>query len=138
LLKGAEYDPANPEPYRLLSNLYNNQKKFDEATKAGAKANELMAASGGGGATHVDAEPGHHFLERRQVPGSQGAVRAGREGGPEKSLTRSTGSASRPTTSRRRVREISRTPRARCPSTLKLAPKGEYAEVAKALLATIK
>ena len=65
-LKGVEYDPANPEPYRQLANLYNDQRKFDEATKMSAKANELTGASGGGGDADLAAEPGHHLLERRQ------------------------------------------------------------------------
>ena len=45
-LQAIEFDPKMPEPYLALANLYNDMKKFDEATKMVAKANELMAASG--------------------------------------------------------------------------------------------
>jgi tetratricopeptide (TPR) repeat protein len=46
-LKAIEIDPAQPSPYAALATIYNEQKKFDEATKMGAKATELMGASGG-------------------------------------------------------------------------------------------
>jgi len=45
-LQAIEFDPKMPEPYLALANLYNDMKKFEEATKMVAKANELMAASG--------------------------------------------------------------------------------------------
>jgi tetratricopeptide (TPR) repeat protein len=46
-LKAIEIDPAQPTPYAALATIYNEQKKFDEATKMGAKATELLGASGG-------------------------------------------------------------------------------------------
>ena len=48
-LKAIEIDPKDAAPYSALANLYNAQRKFDEATKMSAKANELMGAAGGGG-----------------------------------------------------------------------------------------
>ncbi len=45
-LKAIEIDPAPPAPYSALQTIYNGQRKFDEATKMGNKANELLAASG--------------------------------------------------------------------------------------------
>jgi tetratricopeptide (TPR) repeat protein len=45
-LKAIEIDPAQPSPYAALATIYNEQKKFDEATKMGTKATELMGASG--------------------------------------------------------------------------------------------
>ena len=50
-LKAIEIDPAQASPYAALATIYNEQKKFDEATKMGAKATELMSASGGTDAT---------------------------------------------------------------------------------------
>ena len=48
-LKSIELDPTKPQPYAALATIYNSQKKFDEAGKMGAKANELSEAAGGGG-----------------------------------------------------------------------------------------
>lgn len=45
-LKAIEIDPAQPSPYAALATIYNEQKKFDEATKMSTKATELMGASG--------------------------------------------------------------------------------------------
>jgi tetratricopeptide (TPR) repeat protein len=45
-LKAIEVDATQPSPYAALATIYNEQKKFDEATKMGAKAAELMGASG--------------------------------------------------------------------------------------------
>ena len=50
-LKAIEIDPAQASPYAALATIYNEQKKYDEATKMGAKATELMGASGGGDPT---------------------------------------------------------------------------------------
>lgn len=44
--KAIEADPTKADPYSQLAALYNGQKKFDEATTMGAKATELMSASG--------------------------------------------------------------------------------------------
>jgi Flp pilus assembly protein TadD len=46
-LKSIEVDPAQPGPYAALATIYNEQRKFDEATKMSAKATELQGASGG-------------------------------------------------------------------------------------------
>ena len=48
-LKSIELDPAKPQPYAALATVYNAQKKFDDANKMGAKANQLSDAAGGGG-----------------------------------------------------------------------------------------
>ena len=48
-LKAIQMDPSKPAPYASLATIYNGQKKFDEAGKMSAKANELAEAGGGGG-----------------------------------------------------------------------------------------
>jgi len=138
LLKGVEYDPAHPEPYRLLANLYNNQRKFDEATKMNAKANELMAASGGGGG---DADS---FLNQGKIFWNAGKIAEAKaefaksvKVDPKKAeahywlglTTFSLASTGQGTLAD-----------AKGPLSeyLKLEPKGEYAEIAKSLLAQIK
>jgi tetratricopeptide (TPR) repeat protein len=45
-LKAIEADPGKPGPYNALASLYNEQRKFEEATKMSAKATELMGAAG--------------------------------------------------------------------------------------------
>ncbi len=45
-LKSIEIDPAQPGPYAALATIYNEQRKYDEATKMGAKAAELLGATG--------------------------------------------------------------------------------------------
>ena len=45
-----EINPSSAEAYMGLANVYNVQKKFDQATEAGAQAQKLLAAAPGGGA----------------------------------------------------------------------------------------
>jgi tetratricopeptide (TPR) repeat protein len=52
-LKSVELDPSKPQAYAALATVYNAQKKFDEANKMSAKANELSEAAGGGDASSV-------------------------------------------------------------------------------------
>jgi tetratricopeptide (TPR) repeat protein len=47
--KAIDLDPKLPDPYSALAVLYNTQKKFDEATKMSEKANELLGSSATGG-----------------------------------------------------------------------------------------
>jgi tetratricopeptide (TPR) repeat protein len=49
-LQSIEYDPGTVDAYKALATIYNGQKKFEEAAAMGAKANDLMAATGGGDA----------------------------------------------------------------------------------------
>lgn len=41
-------DPNLPDPYAALATLYNETQRFDDAAKMASKANELVAAKGGG------------------------------------------------------------------------------------------
>jgi Flp pilus assembly protein TadD len=51
--KAIEVDPAGVDAYAALASLFNRQKKFDEAAKMSAKANELREAAGEGSAADV-------------------------------------------------------------------------------------
>lgn len=137
LLKGTQYDPANPEPYRLLANLYNNQKKFDEATKAGAKANELMGASGGGGDATSLLNQGIIFWNAGKYPEAKAEFAKAVKADPKKADAQYWLGLS---TYNLAASGNGSLADAKGPLSeyLKLEPKGEYAEVAKALLATIK
>jgi tetratricopeptide (TPR) repeat protein len=48
-LSAIKIDDQNPEAYNALTNIYNSQRKFDEAAKMSAKFNAIAASSGGGG-----------------------------------------------------------------------------------------
>ena len=53
--KAAELKPDAPEPYRALRDMYNTQKKFDEAAKMAEEANKRGGSlSGGGGGSAPD------------------------------------------------------------------------------------
>jgi TolA-binding protein len=45
-LKAIEVDPAKPGPYNSLAAMYNEQRRFEDATKMSTKAAELMGAAG--------------------------------------------------------------------------------------------
>jgi Flp pilus assembly protein TadD len=45
-LKAIEIDPAMPGPYNALAAIYNEQRRFEEATKMSTKATELMGTAG--------------------------------------------------------------------------------------------
>ena len=137
LKKGAEYDPASPEPYRLMANLYNNQKKFDEAAKASAKANELTAASGGGTDAVSLLNQGIIFWNAGKYPEAKAQFAAAVKADPKKADAQYWLGLS---TYNLAASGQGNLADAKAPLSeyLKLEPKGEYAEVAKALLATIK
>jgi tetratricopeptide (TPR) repeat protein len=48
-LAAIKLDDQNSEAYNALTNIYNAQRKFDEAAKMSAKFNSIAASSGGGG-----------------------------------------------------------------------------------------
>jgi Flp pilus assembly protein TadD len=47
--KAIELDPTLADPYSALAEIYNEQKKFDDAAKMSQKANELLGATATGG-----------------------------------------------------------------------------------------
>ena len=65
--KAIEIDPAQPDSYAGLASLYNTQQKFDEATKMSNKAIELMAAAPGGGDPAVVYNQGVIFWNQGKV-----------------------------------------------------------------------
>jgi len=65
--KGIEIDPAQPDSYAGLASLYNTQQKYDDATKMSNKAMELMAAAPGGGDPAVVYNQGVIFWNQGKV-----------------------------------------------------------------------
>ena len=55
LKKSIELKPTSPDPYNGLANVYNAQKKFDDALAMNAKATELAGTTGGTGGGGAEA-----------------------------------------------------------------------------------
>jgi tetratricopeptide (TPR) repeat protein len=55
LKKAIELKPTNPDPYNGLANVYNAQKKFDDALAMNQKATELASTTGGAGGGSAEA-----------------------------------------------------------------------------------
>lgn len=65
--KGIEIDPAQPDSYAGLASLFNTQQKFEDATKMSNKAMELMSAAPGGGDPAVIYNQGVIFWNQGKV-----------------------------------------------------------------------
>ena len=84
--KAMEMKPDAPEPYRVLRDIYNNQKKFDEAANDGRRGDEAHAGRHGwrrGRQRRRPVQPGGDLLERQQVRRSQDRTEPGPRGRPE-------------------------------------------------------
>ena len=87
--------PDYAEAYNGLANVYNAQRKFDEAAAASAKANELTAVRARrprGRQRRLALQPGRHPLEFRQDSGCEEDVRAGDRGECRTTPSRTTSS----------------------------------------------
>jgi hypothetical protein len=68
----------------VLRDIYNNQKKFDDAANMAAERQKRTPATpGGAGANAADLQPGRDVLERQQACRSQDGARRGPPGRPE-------------------------------------------------------
>jgi tetratricopeptide (TPR) repeat protein len=129
-LKALEIDPNHADTYTALSSLYNSQKKFDEATKMSAKASEL-AGPGGGDANSIFNQ-GIILWNQSKIPEAKALFQKAVELDPKHAeahywLGMSWVNEGKLTESKKDFEEY-----------LKLAPTGQYADTAKAILATIK
>jgi tetratricopeptide (TPR) repeat protein len=141
-LKAIEVDPALRDPYMQLASLYNGQRKFDEAAKMSAKANELAsagggAAGGGGGdiaslynAGIIDWNAGKY--EEARADFSKAVKLDPKHANSQYYLGMAIFNLA---SSGKATMSDAKAP---LQEYLKLAPTGEFAEVAKAILATIK
>lgn len=140
-LKAIELDPALRDPYTQLASLYNGQRKFDEAAKMSAKANELAgsggAAGGGGGdVTSLYNEGIINWNAGKYEEARDSFARAVKADPKHANSQYYLGMAIINLSSSGKAKMAD----AKAPfqEYLKLAPTGEYADVAKAMLATIK
>ena len=125
-------DATLPGPYNALATLYNQQKKFAEAEKMSTKAAELAGAGGAGGDANAVFNTGIIFWNQSKIPEAQAAFEKAAKLDPKLADAHYwLGMA---------LVNQGKLPEAKAPFTeyLKLAPTGQYAETAKAILATIK
>lgn len=67
-LKSIEIDEKQAGPYAALASIYNEQRKFDEATKMSAKATELQGAAGAGGDPNTIFNQGVIYWNQGKIP----------------------------------------------------------------------
>jgi tetratricopeptide (TPR) repeat protein len=136
-LKAIELDAKDPAPYAALANLYNSQRKFDEAAKMSAKANELLGAAGGGGSAQAVYNQGVILWNAGKAQEARDAFAEAVKLDPKLAdahfrlglaiFSLAGGAGAEAAKARGPLEEY-----------LKLAPAGEHAETAKGLLAAIK
>ena len=130
-LKGLSIDPKMAGPYSALATIYNQQRKLDEAAKMSAKAAELLESSGGADAATLY-NTGIIFWN--QGKGAEAQVQF------EKAIKIDPKMAEAHFYLGMSFVNQGKLPEAKGPlqEYLKLAPTGPNADMAKAILATIK
>jgi tetratricopeptide (TPR) repeat protein len=131
--KAIELDPKLPDPYSNLAILYNAQKKFDEAGAMSQKAADLMSTSATGGDPAVVFNQGIIFW-------NQGGKSAEAKAQFEKAIQLDPKMADAHYWLGMANLNMGKIPEAIKPfeEYLKLAPTGQYAETATAILKQIK
>jgi tetratricopeptide (TPR) repeat protein len=131
-LKAIELDEKNVDSYNALATLYNEQKKFEQASKMGAKANELMTASGAAADPIAIYNQGVILWNQGKAPEAVAQFQKAVSANPKYAdaqymLGLSLFSSGKGAEAKAPLEEY-----------LKLAPTGKDAETAKQLLAAIK
>lgn len=131
-LKAIEIDPAQAGVYNALASVYNSQKKFDDAAKMSAKANELSGASPTGNNPESIYNQGIIFWNQGKIAEAKAQF--------EKAIELDPKMADAQYWYGMALVNEGKLPDAKKPFTeyLKLAPTGQYADTAKAMLAMIK
>jgi tetratricopeptide (TPR) repeat protein len=129
-LQVIEIDPTKPDAYNALATIYNEQKRFDEASKMSAKGVELLGTSGGDPSALYNA--GVIFWNQGKAAEASAQFRNAAAANPKMAdahymLGLSLFSQGKSAEAKEPLQEY-----------LKLAPTGSNAEAAKQLLATIK
>jgi Flp pilus assembly protein TadD len=125
-------DEKLPGPYAALATLYNQQKKFAEAEKMSSKANELLGGAAGGGDANAVFNQGIIYWNQSKIKEAQDQFEKATKLDPKLADAHYwLGMA---------LVNQGKLPEAKAPFNeyLKLAPTGQYADTAKAILATIK
>jgi tetratricopeptide (TPR) repeat protein len=131
-LKSIEIDPNQAGPYGALATIYNEQRKFDEATKMSTKAAELQSAAGGSTDPSTAFNQGVIFWNQGKIPEAKAEWEKAVKLDPKMAdahywLGMANLNQNKIPDAKTAFNEY-----------LKLAPTGQYAETTKAILATIK
>jgi Flp pilus assembly protein TadD len=131
-LKAIEIDPTQAGVYNALASVYNTQKKFDDAAKMSAKANELAGASATGNNADSIYNQGIIFWNQGKIAEAKAQFAKAVELDPKMADAQYWYGMA--------LVNEGKLPDAKKPFTeyLKLAPTGQYADTAKAMLAMIK
>ena len=131
-LKAIEIDPTQAGVYNALASVYNSQKKFDDAAKMSAKANELSGASATGSNPESVYNQGIIFWNQGKIAEAKAQFAKAIELDPKMADAQYWYGMA--------LVNEGKLPDAKKPFTeyLKLAPTGQYADTAKAMLAMIK
>jgi TolA-binding protein len=135
-LKAIELDPAQVGAYNALASVYNSEKKFDDAAKMSAKASELAGAAPGGAAGGGSAEAVYNqgiiFWNQGKIADAKAQFAKVIEMDPKYADAQYWYGMA--------LVNEGKLPDAKKPfeEYMKLAPTGQYAETAKAMLAMIK
>ena len=131
-LKAIEVDPNQADSYAALASVYNSEKKFDDAAKMSAKANELQGASATGSNPEAVYNQGIIFWNQGKIAEAKAQF--------EKVIQLDPKMADAQYWYGMALVNEGKLPDAKKPfeEYLKLAPTGQYADTAKAMLAMIK
>jgi Flp pilus assembly protein TadD len=131
-LKAIEIDPAQAGVYDALASVYNSQKKFDDAAKMSAKSNELSGASPTGNNPEAIYNQGIIFWNQGKIAEAKAQFAKAVELDPKMADAQYWYGMA--------LVNEGKLPDAKKPFTeyLRLAPTGQYADTAKAMLAMIK
>ena len=131
-LKAIEIDPNTADAYAALASVYNSEKKFDDAAKMSAKANELQGASATGNNPEAVYNQGIIFWNQGKIAEAKAQF--------EKVIQLDPKMADAQYWYGMALVNEGKLPDAKKPfeEYLKLAPTGQYADTAKAMLAMIK
>jgi len=136
-LKAIELNPQMPDPYAQLAAIYNGQQKFEDALKMSKKASELSSTTEGGGNAITSFNQGVILWNGGAVEEARAEFLKAVALDPKMAKAQyHLGLTTFSLAATGKVKMID----AKGPleEYLKLEPKGEYADAAKGLLATIK
>lgn len=127
------YDPKVPDAYAALAEMYNEQRRFEEATEMSTKAAELAGSSGGGGGSGLTAyNQGVIFWNQSKFVEAGEAFDRARKADPK--MADAHYRFAMAMVNQGKLKEAIEP----LETYLKLAPEGQFATDAKNLLAAIK
>ncbi len=130
--KAIAIDPTLPGPYAHLAEIYNSEKQFDEAAKMSSKANELLGASATGGDATSTYNQGVILWNAGKAAEAQTYFEKATQLDPK--MSEAFFQLGMACVNQNKMPEAKKA----FDQYLKLDPKGKNADMAKAILSTIK